>query len=419
MSLTPQHQQNVAEFVREGFTPRFGQLAGTFGTNRLWRLAKATGSELWLDTGNMTETGQLWTEELTAVTTNNSLLNKEIQAGTYDELVPRAAKLLAPANFDDRQRLLELAFILNATHGLRLVEAFDAFVSVEEHTDLAHDVEAAVATAKRYHAICPERFVVKIPFTPAGLLATRRLSRDGIPVNHTLGFAARQNYVIARIGQPQFVNVFMGRLNQFAADNGLGDGRYVGERALMASQRVVRELRDAGQTPTRQIAASIRDDHQILHSLGCDVLTIPVIAAKKFLWPGFDEEKFLDYTGSDYEPTFADGADPAAAGLETLWDVDAALVACVDALEAEDLGAMSPEALVTFFHDHGCGDVLPRWSAEEIATSAAEGKIPTLANWGDALAAGRIGLDALMNLAGLNAFTADQKAMDDRVAGLL
>ena len=30
-----------------------------------------------------------------------------------------------------------------------------------------------------------------------------------------------------------------------------------------------------------------------------------------------------------------------------------------------------------------------------------------------------IGLDRLMNLAGLNGFIADQKAMDDRVAGLL
>ena len=111
--------------------------------------------------------------------------------------------------------MLELAFILNARHGLRLVEQFDAYVSVEEHTALANDVETAVEVARRYHEICPERFIVKIPFTPAGLLATRRLSDEGIAINHTLGFSARQKYVIARVGRPAYVNVFMGRLGSF------------------------------------------------------------------------------------------------------------------------------------------------------------------------------------------------------------
>jgi len=37
----------------------------------------------------------------------------------------------------------------------------------------------------------------------------------------------------------------------------------------------------------------------------------------------------------------------------------------------------------------------------------------------DQLAAGEIGLDSLMNLAGLNSFAADQKAMDDRITNLL
>ena len=418
MPLSDKHQQRVREFILDGFTPHFGE-RGDVGTNRLWRLAKDTGSEIWLDTGSIVDIGHLWTDEMAAVTTNNTLLNAEIQAGTYDELVPQAAKVLADAKLTDRERLLELAFILNAYHGLRLVETFDAFVSVEEHTGLAHDAEAAVAAARRYHAICPERFIVKIPFTPAGLLATRTLSAEGIPVNHTLGFAARQNVVIARIGKPEFVNVFMGRLNAFAAGNGFGDGQFVGERALMASQRAIRDLRQAGRTPARQIAASIRDDQQILNSLGCDVLTIPVKSAKTFLWPGPADEDIRDRTGEDVQPTFAEGSGPAAARFDTLWDVDDVLVACLDALEAEDLDVFSADDVVTFFHDHACGDVLPRWTDQQVATSAAEGKIPKLTNWAEPLADKQIGLDALMNLAGFNAFVADQEAMDDRVAGLL
>ena len=52
----------------------------------------------------------------------------------------------------------------------------------------------------------------------------RELSAEGLPINHTLGFSARQNYVIARIGRPRYVNVFLGRLGSFVATNELGDG---------------------------------------------------------------------------------------------------------------------------------------------------------------------------------------------------
>ena len=116
-------------------------------------------------------------------------------------------------------------------------------MSVEEHTDLAHDVELAVLYGKRFHAICPERFIVKLPLTPAGLLSMRKLRRAGVPVNFTLGFSARHNYLAARLGDPSFVNVFLGRLNAFVADAGLGSGAGVGEKATAASQEAIRTLR--------------------------------------------------------------------------------------------------------------------------------------------------------------------------------
>ena len=93
---------------------------------------------------------------------------------------------------DERRLLLEIAFVLNARHGLRLARRFDAFVSVELHTDLADDVERTVAYGRRYHEVCPERFIVKVPLSPAGLIGARRLSDAGVPVNFTLGFLARK-----------------------------------------------------------------------------------------------------------------------------------------------------------------------------------------------------------------------------------
>jgi len=408
----------VRDFVREGFTPHFGELQ--FESNESWRKLKALGTELWLDSGDIEEIAGLWTREFSALTTNNTLLNREIQKGTYDEFILDAARLLDRFDgLDDQERKLEMAFILNARHALRLVEKFDAFVSVEEHTDLANDLEGAVEYARRFHSICPERFYVKIPFSPAGLLATRRVSDEGIPVNHTLGFSARQNYLIARIARPAFVNVFMGRLNSFVADNGLGEGAYVGERATIASQRAVRGLRDEVGIETRQIGASFRAGSQVRDLAGIDVMTIPCKVAREFLDLGVDLDEITDKTSADYRAPLKAGVDPRRITLDTLWDVDEKLVACVDALEKEGSQEMTPAQLTDFFSQHGCGDVFVDWTEEQIQTSAREGKIPRFDNWEKLLAERKIALDSLMNLAGWNSFNSDQEDMDRHVQEVL
>ena len=217
--------ETTRELILEGFEPRFGELGRDFADNPLWSRMRELGTELWLDTGDIEAIDGLWGQELSAVTTNNTLLNREVQKDTYDKLVPEAAQRLRQrCSLEGRELVREISFILNAYHALRLVEKFDAFVSVELHTDLACDLEATVAYAHRYHAICPERFIVKIPLTPVGIIATRRVSDAGIPVNLTLGFSARQNFLVGAIAQPAFCNVFLGRLNQVIGDNSLGGG---------------------------------------------------------------------------------------------------------------------------------------------------------------------------------------------------
>ncbi|MHC4982569.1 MAG: transaldolase family protein [Planctomycetota bacterium] len=412
-------ESEVKRFVSRDFSPQFGRRREMFESNPSWRRLKELGSELWLDTGSLRDAEGLWAAEFSALTTNNTLLNKEVKEGTYDKLIPEAHRLLQAAGLAGGRLKLEMAFILNAKHALKLVEKFDAYVSVEEHTDLAGEVEPAVAYARRYHEICRDRFIIKIPFTAAGLLATRRLSREGIAVNHTLGFSARQNYVIARIARPAFVNVFLGRLNSFVADNKLGDGTYVGERATLASQRAVSELRRSHGSPSRQIGASFRAGEQIRDLAGIDVMTMPPDVARQFLELRIPPAEITNRTGEDYRPPLRDGVDGSAVGLHTLWDVGHQLVSCADALEQENLDAFTPDDLVGFFADHGCGDLLARWSDEQRKTSAIEGKIPELDNWREELKSGEVALDALMNLAGLNSFAHDQEEMDKHVRDVL
>ena len=412
--------QEVHQFVCSGFTPHFDQLTETFRSDPTWERLGNLSSQLWLDTGSIADASEIWTRQFSALTTNNTLLNREVQTGRYDQLVIEAETMLAGyGHLTAQQRILEIAFILNARHGLKLVEKFDAYVSVEEHTDLAHDLAGTVEYARRYYAICPQRFIVKVPFTPAGLLATRKLAQQGVTVNHTLGFSARQNYVIARIGRPAYVNVFFGRLNSFVADNGLGDGTYVGEKATLASQAVIRRLRETHGVPSLQIGASFRKGQQVRDLVGIDVMTMPPKVARQFLELNIPPEQLTDRTGMDYHPPLEQGVDPQAIRLDTLWDTDNTLEACLDALEQENLDSFTPSDLVSFFAEHRCPDVLVRWTVQEAATSAQEGKIPKIDHWRDALASKLIGLDSLMNLAGLNSFIADQKAMDDRVAGVL
>jgi len=410
----------VESFVKSSFKPQFGRLTERFANNPTWQRLRQIGSELWLDTGSIDDSQKLWTREFSALTTNNTLLNKEVQTGRYDSLIAEAAQMLSAwPHLTEHQRMLELAFILNARHGLRLVETFDAYVSVEEHTALAHDVEGAVEYARRYHAICPERFIVKIPLTPAGLLATRRAAAEGIAVNHTLGFSARQNYMIARIGRPAFVNVFLGRLNSFVVDNDLGDGSYIGEKATLASQAAVRDLRQRNLTPARQIGASFRAAAQVRDLAGIDVMTMPPKVAGEFLSMAMSPDQITDKTAAQYSPGVNEDVDRRAIRLDTLWDIDKELVACLDELDKQDITSFTPDDLIDFFAGHGCADVLVRWSEAQIETSTAEGKIPKLKNWRDALAGGSIGLDSLMNLAGLRSFATDQKAMDERVRQVL
>ena len=409
-------QKKIDAFIKKDFKPNFGRKNEQLPTNPLWEHVRNLGTELWLDTGNIDEINKNWTREFSAVTVNNTLLNNEIQSGRYDKLIPEAAKIIEKdRTLDEREKILELAYVLNGLHGLKLVQQFDAYVSLEEHTDLANDVDLAVEYARRLYALCPERFYIKIPLTAAGILATRILSKEKIPVNHTLGFSARQNYMIARIANPAFVNVFLGRLNSFVADNKLGSGDYIGEKATLASQRAISELREKRLSITQQIGASFRAGEQVRDLAGIDVMTMPPKVAAQFLGLELDLNILTSRLETEYKPGINENVDENLFALPTLWEVDEKLVECIDELEEENIDEFTPDDLMDFFEDYDCDDILVRWTDDQVKTSLKEGKIPKLSNWKDPLESGQIGLDSLMNLAGLNHFRSDQQEMDKRV----
>ena len=245
----------------------------------------------------------------------------------------------------------------------------------------------------------------------------RRLVQAGIPLNFTLGFSARHNYVAALLTKPDYVNVFLGRLNAVVADNKLGDGRNVGEKATLATQREVLKLRDLGRTRTKLIAASIRSGAQIGDLTGVDVHTMPTKAAAEYR--AHPRPQVTSQVANDPQVPLASGVTLAQFGGETLWAVPPKFKDAVEDLLRQNPDALQPEDLQTHFEKVGFGDFLPRWSTADIQTATKDGKIPVYATWKDRLASGKIGLDALMNLSALYSFATDQKALDDRIRSLL
>lgn len=414
-------QKALRQTIRELVLKHAGELRpgrGRLASKELWKAVAATGTRLWLDTGDMGEADALWCEEFSGLTTNNTLLNREVQKGTYDGLV-RSAWADLKDRLDAKKAVIEIAFVLNAVHALRLVARFGGKVSVELHTDLINDAESTVLYAQRYHEICPESFIIKVPFTPAGLVATRRLSDRDVPVNFTLGFSARQNFAAAAFARPRYVNVFLGRLNAFVADSGLGDGRNVGERTTLASQRAVKEVNTILGFHVRQIAASMRSGEQVGTLAGVDVHTMPPKVVAGFESLGIDPRTVKSRVNEQPKVTLSPGVDEGTLTLSSLWDVPGRFKAAALTLARKSAEGVSPEAVRAHFEKSGFTDFLPAWSEEDIRAVQEDGKIPKLSRWKERFARGEAALDAVMNLSGLMSFASDQEAMDERIEGLM
>ena len=383
-----------------------------------WASLRATGTELWLDTGDIEVADELWCAEFSGLTTNNSSLNAEVQKGIYDDLISdaghRLGRLLDPA-----EAAREIAFVLNAVHGLRLARRFGCTVSVELHTDMMDDVEGSLQFARRYHWISPEHFAIKVPLTASGLIAARILHEEGIPVNLTVGFSARQNFLAAALARPAFVNVFVARITSFIEGNGLGRGIDTAVRAALASQRAVSEV-DAGlNLNVRQIMASMRAVDFLPALAGVDIQTLNPAIAREFEALTADDRRITPCLDACPEPDVAPHVDINAVGLPALWDVSAEFKDAVSALAGADASSLSADAVRDHFRARGFGGLLPEWSAGDREVAREDGKIPRLARWQERLASGRIGLDALMNLSVRMAFATDQEAMDQRILGLI
>ena len=376
-----------------------------------WASLQSTGTELWLDTGDMEEAESNWSAEMTALTTNNSLLNNEIQKGIYDIFISEAKSIVR--DLPEEERVKEIAFILNARHGLRLASKFGGFVSVELHTDTAYDIKAIQYYGKRFHDICPEQFILKVPYTAEGLIGARLLKDSGVKINFTLEFSARENVLVTKVARPDYLNVFLGRVGAYMINNNLGDGSGAGEKAVISSQNWVTALSSGNPWQTKLIAASLRHFSQLELLAGTDVFTMPpkVAAAGRKELSG----KFSSHTHENYDVSIYDSAD--GAGIEKFWEVNDKVLHLAERLSTKI--PSSGSELIQIAHEEGCEDMFPSLTKEEKGFIASDGKIPVHSRWAKKISEGKIAPDTLLTLAGLASFTADQAMLDERIRNII
>ncbi|HJR98025.1 MAG TPA: fructose-6-phosphate aldolase [Actinomycetota bacterium] len=105
--------------------------------------------------------------------------------------------------------------------------------------------------------------VVKVPMTPDGLAAGKRLVADGIRINVTLVFSPAQAILAAEVGA-YIVSPFLGRLDDVGSDG-------------MGMLRAITEIYAVQGYDTNVLAASLRHPMHVVDAAiaGADIATMP------------------------------------------------------------------------------------------------------------------------------------------------
>jgi transaldolase len=258
--------------------------------------------------------------------------------------------------------------------------------------------------------------LVKVPFKPQAphcFLIARDLEREGIPVNFTSTFSARQAVAAALLTDASRTNVFLGRLNQ-----GL-QAQLLGEHVTLEAQRSLRELRARGRTKTLLIAASMRDWRTFLQLAGCDAFTAPPGVLAGFLGqvevPASEIVSRLETSVADrlgVAETVQQALGPER--LRRLWHVEPEFVDFLleYGASAEYRDLLDGEALAHRFEAAGFGDFFHVPNSDELAVFW-RSKLPDV----DAPVTRRLALDTHYSLLADTDFNKEQAAIDAAVMG--
>ena len=127
----------------------------------------------------------------------------------------------------------------------------------------ATDYDGMLAEARVVRSVA-KNITVKVPLTPDGLRACRRLTEDGAMVNVTLCFSAAQAILAAKAGAT-FVSPFVGRLDDIA------------EHGMSLIADIVQIFRNYPAFKTEVLVASVRSPLHVVEAgkIGAHICTLP------------------------------------------------------------------------------------------------------------------------------------------------
>jgi transaldolase len=158
----------------------------------------AAGQSIWLDyiDRTMLANGELARrireDALTGMTSNPTIFEKALATGTaYDAQLAAAPKSMGAWERFELVETDDVRVACDAFAGVyRDTNGLDGYVSIEVSPGSAHDAQATITEAHRlWKAVARPNVMIKVPGTPEGCVALRRLIADGLNVNVTLLFA--------------------------------------------------------------------------------------------------------------------------------------------------------------------------------------------------------------------------------------
>jgi transaldolase len=410
----------------------FGQSRGTHARPQLTSspmlaaVCRAGTRHMYGDTADVHELGALIRTDSGAIfrevdgnTANQPLVHKVIGRyleGSGPATCARQLREHRPGLTVDDTKILIYAIICGRI-GNDMARAFGAGrpweVSLQLHMSLSGDAEASKRVGRYLRRMVPSA-VVKVPFTPHAphcFLVARDLEREGIPVNFTSTFSARQVVAAALLSNVTLTNVFMGRINQ-----GL-QAALLGEHVDLEAQRALLELRRTAGVKTLLIVASVREWQTFVSVAGCDVFTAPLDAIRGLL---MQTEVPPEAIRNQLETSYLDRLGIAdvmlrKASMQTiarLYEVEPGLIQFLTELRgsSEYETLRDGDQLYKRFDQAGYGDVFYAPTAAEW-TELRKNKLPDFA----AALTRRLALDTLYSLLADADFEKYQEDMDRQI----
>lgn len=239
--------------------------------NQLDQLKKVT--TVVADTGDFETLKQY---QPTDSTTNPSLILAASQQPKYQHLLDEAIRYGKAKNQNTLSHILDKIFV---NFGLEILKIVPGRVSTEVDARLSFDVEGSVEKAHQiitlYEAagIDRKRVLIKLASTWEGILAAKKLEKEGIHCNMTLLFSLPQAIGCAE-AHATLISPFVGRiLDWYKKAEGVASYPPAEDPGVKSVTKIFNYYKKFGYK-TQIMGASFRNKDEITELAGCDLLTI-------------------------------------------------------------------------------------------------------------------------------------------------